>query len=138
MVVYSLPVSKIQLFNVAVQFAVDALFVWAAGSWNVLWYFIMSSFLAGSLHPCAGHFIAEHVSRSLLDLMRIVFILTTHAFSTSLKTQNPHHQKPLLPPTSSLLRLIATTDPLTSSHTMLAYTTSTMIFLLSHGQDCGS
>lgn len=23
-------------------------------------YFIMSSFLAGSLHPCAGHFIAEH------------------------------------------------------------------------------
>ena len=25
-----------------------------------MWYFIMSSFLAGSLHPCAGHFIAEH------------------------------------------------------------------------------
>lgn len=23
-------------------------------------YFILSSFLAGSLHPCAGHFIAEH------------------------------------------------------------------------------
>jgi len=27
---------------------------------NAVAYFIMSSFLAGSLHPCAGHFIAEH------------------------------------------------------------------------------
>lgn len=68
MVVYSLPVSKIQLFNVAVQLAVDALFVWAAGSWNVLWYFIMSSFLAGSLHPCAGHFIAEHVGQDFFTM----------------------------------------------------------------------
>jgi sphingolipid delta-4 desaturase len=28
--------------------------------WNALTYLIMSSFLAGSLHPCAAHFIAEH------------------------------------------------------------------------------
>ena len=27
---------------------------------NALYYLILSSFLAGSLHPCAGHFIAEH------------------------------------------------------------------------------
>jgi len=28
--------------------------------WNGFAYLLMSSFLAGSLHPCAGHFIAEH------------------------------------------------------------------------------
>jgi hypothetical protein len=28
--------------------------------WRSLVYLIMSSFFAGSLHPCAGHFIAEH------------------------------------------------------------------------------
>ncbi|EEQ37034.1 hypothetical protein CLUG_01157 [Clavispora lusitaniae ATCC 42720] len=31
-----------------------------AWGWYSFLYFIMSSFLAGSLHPCAGHFIAEH------------------------------------------------------------------------------
>lgn len=29
-------------------------------SWNALVYLILSSFFAGSLHPCAAHFIAEH------------------------------------------------------------------------------
>ena len=28
--------------------------------WKPLVYLIMSSFFAGSLHPCAAHFIAEH------------------------------------------------------------------------------
>ncbi len=28
--------------------------------WRPLIYLIMSSFFAGSLHPCAAHFIAEH------------------------------------------------------------------------------
>lgn len=49
----------IHILNVIFQFAVDYLVVKYWGS-NSLWYFIMSSFLAGSLHPCAGHFIAEH------------------------------------------------------------------------------
>lgn len=46
-------------FNLAAQLVFDALIVWAWGS-RPLVYFVMSSFLAGSLHPCAGHFIAEH------------------------------------------------------------------------------
>ncbi|ODV81324.1 uncharacterized protein CANTADRAFT_18978 [Suhomyces tanzawaensis NRRL Y-17324] len=49
----------IHLLNIAVQVAVDYLMVSSWG-WHTLSYFIMSSFLAGSLHPCAGHFIAEH------------------------------------------------------------------------------
>lgn len=59
MFVYKLPVTQIQIINIAVQVAFDYVLVRFA-SWNSLGYLIMSSFLAGSLHPCAGHFIAEH------------------------------------------------------------------------------
>ncbi|OCK78065.1 dihydroceramide delta(4)-desaturas-like protein [Lepidopterella palustris CBS 459.81] len=59
MMVYKLPMTKIHLFNVIVQIAFDVALVKFAGG-HALAYLIMSSFLAGSLHPCAGHFIAEH------------------------------------------------------------------------------
>lgn len=45
--------------NISVQVAFDAVILQTMGP-RALVYFIMSSFLAGSLHPCAGHFIAEH------------------------------------------------------------------------------
>lgn len=59
MMVYQLPLTKIHALNVAVQLVFDYFVVqnWGGKS---LAYFILSSFLAGSLHPCAGHFIAEH------------------------------------------------------------------------------
>jgi sphingolipid delta-4 desaturase len=59
MFIYNLPVTPIQLANIAAQL----LFDWALVrffSWNSLIYLLLSSFLAGSLHPCAGHFISEH------------------------------------------------------------------------------
>jgi sphingolipid delta-4 desaturase len=59
MMVYNLPLTRIQLLNVSVQLVFDIVLV-RSFSGNALWYLIMSSFLAGSLHPCAGHFIAEH------------------------------------------------------------------------------
>ncbi|MCJ1259811.1 hypothetical protein MMC24_007650 [Lignoscripta atroalba] len=59
MMVYQLPLTQIHLFNILAQIAFDYLLVHYAGP-NALAYLIMSSFLAGSLHPCAGHFIAEH------------------------------------------------------------------------------
>lgn len=49
----------IHLLNIVFQISFDVALVKLSG-WNSLSYFIMSSFLAGSLHPCAGHFIAEH------------------------------------------------------------------------------
>ncbi|WVQ63257.1 uncharacterized protein L199_001408 [Kwoniella botswanensis] len=45
--------------NVLAILAFDVLLVKSWG-WNSLIYLIMSSFFAGSLHPCAAHFIAEH------------------------------------------------------------------------------
>jgi sphingolipid 4-desaturase/C4-monooxygenase len=59
MFVYRLPFTNLHLFNVAVQVAFDFLIVKYLGG-NALKYLILSSFFAGSLHPCAGHFIAEH------------------------------------------------------------------------------
>ncbi|KZF25691.1 sphingolipid delta4-desaturase [Xylona heveae TC161] len=59
MMVYQLPVTPIHLCNVFVQVIFDlAMFHFVGG--KAIMYFLISSFLAGSLHPCAGHFIAEH------------------------------------------------------------------------------
>lgn len=49
----------IHLLNILGQVVADTLIVKFMGI-RALGYFIMSSFLAGLLHPCAGHFIAEH------------------------------------------------------------------------------
>lgn len=57
--VYQLPLTHIHLFNLVAQISFDFLVVRYAGL-KALAYLITSSFLAGSLHPCAGHFIAEH------------------------------------------------------------------------------
>lgn len=59
MMIYKLPLTQIYVFNIATQLVFDTLLVRYA-SINALVYLIVSSFLAGSLHPCAGHFIAEH------------------------------------------------------------------------------
>ncbi len=59
MMVYQLPFTSLHLFNVVAQLAFDIFLVHYLGA-GALAYLIMSSFLAGSLHPCAGHFIAEH------------------------------------------------------------------------------
>lgn len=45
--------------NLVVILAADALLVTVFG-WKPLLYLLFSSFFAGSLHPCAAHFIAEH------------------------------------------------------------------------------
>lgn len=57
--IYHLPITRLHLFNIAVQLGFDYLVMKYISS-TALVYLIFSSFLAGSLHPCAGHFIAEH------------------------------------------------------------------------------
>jgi len=57
--VYKLPLTGVHYSNIAAQVIFDVCIYKALGS-TALSYFIVSSFLAGSLHPCAAHFIAEH------------------------------------------------------------------------------
>lgn len=59
MFVYQLPLTQIHFLNIAVQLIFDFLVVKMMGA-GALVYLVFSSFLAGSLHPCAAHFIAEH------------------------------------------------------------------------------
>ncbi|ODV90001.1 hypothetical protein CANCADRAFT_1731 [Tortispora caseinolytica NRRL Y-17796] len=59
MCVASIPIGWWHLFNLAYQLTADYLIVKYFG-WTPLIYFLLSSFFAGSLHPLAGHFIAEH------------------------------------------------------------------------------
>lgn len=59
--IYSPPFTHIHLINIATQLTFDYTLVRFSG-WSLqpLFYLLLSSLLAGSLHPCAGHFIAEH------------------------------------------------------------------------------
>lgn len=61
MFVYSPKFTNIHFLNIIVQLSFDfALYKLCGSSLQPIYYLILSSFLAGSLHPCAGHFIAEH------------------------------------------------------------------------------
>lgn len=59
MTIFRIPLTWVHYVNIAVQLAFDAALVHFAGH-KALLYLLLSSFLAGSLHPLAGHFIAEH------------------------------------------------------------------------------
>ncbi|GMM32895.1 hypothetical protein DASC09_002200 [Saccharomycopsis crataegensis] len=59
MFITSVKFTIVHFLNVLVQVLVDYVMVEQWGV-NSLYYFLISSFLAGSLHPCAGHFISEH------------------------------------------------------------------------------
>ena len=59
MFVYQIPLTTVHYSNIVAQLAYDIFLARTFGI-NALAYLILSSFLAGSLHPCAAHFIAEH------------------------------------------------------------------------------
>lgn len=52
-------VTRWLVFNWTVQLGFNALVVCVLG-WSAMGYLLLSSFLAGSIHPTAGHFISEH------------------------------------------------------------------------------
>lgn len=59
MMVKAQPFTLLHYANLSTQLAFDYCLVSFFG-WKPLLYLLFSSFFAGSLHPCAGHFIAEH------------------------------------------------------------------------------
>ncbi|KAK4695598.1 sphingolipid 4-desaturase/C4-monooxygenase, partial [Lecanoromycetidae sp. Uapishka_2] len=108
MMVYKLPLTQIHLFNIVAQLGFDYLVVRYAGA-KALAYLIMSSFLAGSLHPCAGHFIAEHyvfdqTAKRSKDGNNLVLVPETFSYYGPLNMltynvglHNEHHDFPAIP-----------------------------------------
>jgi len=108
MMVYQLPLTQIHLFNIVAQIAFDCLLVRYAGVKAVA-YLILSSFFAGSLHPCAGHFIAEHYlldqqPKSANNANNLVPVPETFSYYGPLNMltynvglHNEHHDFPAVP-----------------------------------------
>lgn len=108
MMVYQLPLTRIHLLNIVAQISFDYLLVRYAGVGSLM-YLIISSFLAGSLHPCAGHFIAEHYvlerqAKSAKDPVNLVPVPETFSYYGPLNMltynvglHNEHHDFPAIP-----------------------------------------
>lgn len=111
MMVYQLPLTLIYAFNVVAQGFFDYLLISYAGPTSLA-YLILSSFLAGSLHPCAGHFIAEHYvfekqekrPNMANDGMTLGLVPETFSYYGSLNfltynvgLHNEHHDFPAIP-----------------------------------------
>ncbi|KAI9737799.1 MAG: hypothetical protein M1834_009167 [Cirrosporium novae-zelandiae] len=103
--IYPITFTWLHYLNVFINIAFDGLLVWATGSWQPLWYLLCSSFLAGSLHPCAGHFIAEHYIMTKPDptlppsLIPETFSYygPLNFFTYNVGYHNEHHDFPAVP-----------------------------------------
>ncbi|KAK4702293.1 sphingolipid 4-desaturase/C4-monooxygenase, partial [Phenoliferia sp. Uapishka_3] len=113
-IVRQIPFTKWIALNIFVQLAFDALVVHFLG-WHPLIYFLFSSFFAGSLHPLAGHFIAEHYlfdgydqeTWSYYGPLNILVYNVRFSFTYGLSSLNPashqtgyhneHHDFPSVP-----------------------------------------
>lgn len=112
MMVYRVPLTWVHALNVAVQLGFDYALVALLPSYftfrSVL-YLLLSSFLAGSLHPTAGHFIAEHYvyekvlpeARQPANNMPIPETFSYYGplnfFTYNVGLHNEHHDFPAIP-----------------------------------------
>ncbi|KAI9680596.1 MAG: hypothetical protein M1817_004036 [Caeruleum heppii] len=109
MMVYNVPLTGLHLLNIVAQVSFDLLLVRYAGG-RALAYLILSSFLAGSLHPCAAHFIAEHYvfdpqptakGRGAADLVPVPETFSYYGplnlLTYNVGLHNEHHDFPAVP-----------------------------------------
>ncbi|ANB13675.1 sphingolipid delta-4 desaturase [Sugiyamaella lignohabitans] len=113
MCVIKVNMTWVHYLNIAVQLAVDALFIKlvchdSSGSLDLMpfYYLLLSAFLAGSLHPIAGHFIAEHYvldAPKEYDLKKTALPETysyygwLNVFVYNAGYHNEHHDFPYIP-----------------------------------------
>ncbi|KAH9168295.1 fatty acid desaturase-domain-containing protein [Lactarius sanguifluus] len=84
--------------GIAVQLTFDfAIATFVPGGKHMLLYFIMSSFWAGSLHPLAGHFIAEHYVWDNLQQETYSYYGWLNILAYNVGYHNEHHDFPSVP-----------------------------------------
>jgi len=82
--------------NIAVQLVFDYIMVTNFGI-RPLIYLVMSSFFAGSLHPLAGHFIAEHYVWDGLEQETYSYYGILNLLAYNVGYHNEHHDFPSIP-----------------------------------------
>ncbi|KAH9477483.1 Sphingolipid delta(4)-desaturase [Psilocybe cubensis] len=82
--------------NILAQVVFDYMLVSTFGT-RPLIYLIMSSFFAGSLHPCAGHFIAEHYLWDGLEQETYSYYGPLNILAYNVGYHNEHHDFPSIP-----------------------------------------
>lgn len=82
--------------NIVVQLTFDYFLVRYFG-YRPLIYFLASSFFAGSLHPCAGHFIAEHYLWDGLEQETYSYYGPLNLLAYNVGYHNEHHDFPSVP-----------------------------------------
>lgn len=82
--------------NIAVQLLFDSA-IYTFFGLRPLIYFFMSSFFAGSLHPLAGHFIAEHYLWDGLEQETYSYYGPLNILAYNVGYHNEHHDFPSIP-----------------------------------------
>lgn len=82
--------------NMAFIAVLDVALVRYAG-WTALVYLLQSSFFAGSLHPCAAHFIAEHYMFGGIQQETWSYYGPLNVLAYNVGYHNEHHDFPSVP-----------------------------------------
>ncbi|KAJ7322892.1 dihydroceramide delta(4)-desaturase [Mycena albidolilacea] len=82
--------------NIVIQLVFNYLLVSTLG-WRPFVYLLASSFFAGSLHPCAGHFIAEHYLWDGLEQETYSYYGPLNVLAYNVGYHNEHHDFPSIP-----------------------------------------
>jgi len=82
--------------NITIQLAFDFVLIRTLG-WSAFYYFIASSFFAGSLHPLSGHFIAEHYLWDGLEQETYSYYGPLNWLAYNVGYHNEHHDFPSIP-----------------------------------------
>lgn len=93
------PKSAIEVINIVYIIAVDALIVYLWGVSSLL-YLFLSTYFGMGLHPCAGHFIAEHFVFPTEDDSvpeTYSYYGVVNYFTFNVGYHNEHHDFPFIP-----------------------------------------
>lgn len=89
--------TRCHLFNFAFQLAIVDYLLYRYAGWTAIVYLIESSFFAGSLHPCAAHFIAEHYMFGGIQQETWSYYGPLNILAYNVGYHNEHHDFPSIP-----------------------------------------